>query len=45
MLGHTKLSTTQIYARIIDKTISDEMDWLALKLNHTRLSLDNEAAK
>lgn len=44
MLGHTKLSTTQIYARIIDKTISDEMDRLALKLNHTRFSLDNKAA-
>jgi hypothetical protein len=26
MLGHTKISTTQIYARIVDQTINDEMD-------------------
>lgn len=39
MLGHTKISTTQIYARIIDKTVSDEMDRLAEKLSDTRFSL------
>ena len=37
MLGHTKISTTQIYARIVDKTVSDEMDSLAEKLSNTRL--------
>ena len=35
MLGHTKISTTQIYARIVDKTVSNEMDKLAEKLNET----------
>ena len=38
MLGHTKISTTQIYARIVDKTISDEMDKLADKLGGTKFS-------
>ncbi len=33
MLGHTKLSTTQIYARIIDQTVSRDMDLLASRLN------------
>ena len=37
MLGHTKISTTQIYARTVDKTVSDEMDNLAEKLSNTRL--------
>ena len=36
MLGHTKLSTTQIYARIVDKTVSNEMDKLAEKLLDTK---------
>lgn len=39
MLGHTKLSTTQIYARIVDKTVSNEMDKLATKLESTRFSV------
>lgn len=39
MLGHTKISTTQIYARIIDKTVSDEMDKLAQRLGNTKFSL------
>ena len=38
MLGHTKISTTQIYARIIDKTISDEMDKLSQKFCGTQFS-------
>ena len=38
MLGHTKLSTTQIYARIVDKTVSNEMDKLAEKLSDTKFS-------
>jgi site-specific recombinase XerD len=32
MLGHTKITTTQIYARAIDKKVSDDMDSLAKKL-------------
>ncbi len=36
MLGHTKISTTQIYARIVDKTINDEIDKLATVFNGTK---------
>lgn len=32
LLGHTKLSTTQIYARVVDKKIGDDMDMLQAKL-------------
>lgn len=42
MLGHTKISTTQIYARIVDKTISDEMDKLAQTLNNTKFSMGSQ---
>ena len=45
MLGHTKISTTQIYARIIDKTVSDEMDKLAQRLGNTKFSLDEKSEK
>ena len=40
MLGHTKISTTQIYARIVDKTISDEMDKLAQRLGNTKFCME-----
>jgi site-specific recombinase XerD len=33
MLGHTKLSTTQIYARITERKISNDMNVLSQKLN------------
>jgi integrase/recombinase XerD len=32
MLGHSKLSTTQIYARVLEKKISDDMAALKRKL-------------
>jgi len=32
MLGHTSLATTQIYARVIEKKISEDMNKLKLKL-------------
>lgn len=32
LLGHTKIKTTQIYARIIDRKLSDDMDQLAKRL-------------
>jgi len=40
MLGLTKISTTQIYARIVDKTVSNEMDKLAQTLSNTRFSVE-----
>ena len=40
MLGHTKISTTKIYARIVDKTVSNEMDKLAQTLSNTRFSIE-----
>ena len=39
MLGHTKLATTQIYARIVDQTVSREMDKLSAALSGTSFSL------
>ncbi|MGM0635906.1 MAG: site-specific integrase [Bacteroidota bacterium] len=33
LLGHNKLATTQIYARVIDSKISDELEILESKLN------------
>jgi site-specific recombinase XerD len=33
LLGHSKLSTTQIYARVIDQKIGDDMDLLQSKLS------------
>jgi site-specific recombinase XerD len=34
LLGHHKISTTQIYARVIDSKIADDMDNLRIKLNN-----------
>jgi site-specific recombinase XerD len=36
MLGHTKLSTTQIYARVLEKKVSDDMQLLISRLNTNR---------
>lgn len=33
MLGHTKIATTQIYARVLEKKISEDMDLLKTKLS------------
>ncbi|GHT34581.1 transposase [Bacteroidia bacterium] len=35
LLGHSNIRTTQIYARIIDKKLNDDMNALAGKLNET----------
>lgn len=32
LLGHTKLSTTQIYARVVEKKISEDMNSLRQKI-------------
>ena len=34
MLGHTKLSTTQIYSKLLDKTIGDDMQLLEQKMRN-----------
>ncbi len=34
LLGHTKITTTQIYARVIDSKISSDMDILRMKLKN-----------
>lgn len=33
LLGHTKLATTQVYARVIDRKVSEDMATLRAKLN------------
>ena len=32
LLGHTKLTTTQIYARVLEKKVSEDMEKLQFKL-------------
>ncbi|WP_111444346.1 site-specific integrase [Breznakibacter xylanolyticus] len=36
LLGHTSIKTTQIYAKVIEQKISDDMTNLRLKLNDTK---------
>jgi len=33
LLGHSKIATTQIYARVIEKKVSEDMGNLLIKLN------------
>jgi len=40
LLGHTKLSTTQIYAKVIERKVSDDMN--ALKLVLTKNKAEND---
>jgi site-specific recombinase XerD len=41
MLGHTKLSTTQIYVHVVKQKISDDMKALKQKLCNEKLSKEN----
>lgn len=41
ILGHTKLSTTQKYARVIEKKISNDMTKLRVKLKESKRSQDH----
>jgi integrase/recombinase XerD len=34
MLGHTKITTTQVYAKVIESKLSDDMKLLKQKLNN-----------
>lgn len=40
LLGHTKLSTTQIYAKVIERKVSDDMNALKLILNKNQMADD-----
>ena len=34
MLGHTKITTTQIYAKVVERKLKEDMNALKLRLNH-----------
>jgi len=38
MLGHSKISTTQIYAKVVEKKLGEDMDKLKQRLNEKRVS-------
>jgi site-specific recombinase XerD len=38
MLGHSKISTTQIYAKVVEKKLGEDMEKLKEKLNKKRIS-------
>ncbi|MEP5600838.1 MAG: site-specific integrase [Algibacter sp.] len=42
LLGHTKLSTTQVYARVIEQKVSTDIQNLKTKLNTNNSSLNNQ---
>lgn len=42
LLGHTKLSTTQVYARVIEQKVSNDINNLKIKLNSDNLKLDGQ---
>lgn len=41
LLGHSKISTTQIYAKVMERKVCDDMEELKSKLQHT----DNDLSK
>ncbi len=43
MLGHRNLKTTQHYARILDKKVSDDMNALRVKLTEPNLNVSKQA--
>ena len=38
LLGHTKLTTTQIYARVIEKKVSEDMNELMIKMKRKKVA-------
>ncbi len=43
ILGHTKIVTTQIYARVVERKVGDDMNTLRVKLNS--ISQENKGAR
>jgi len=43
LLGHTSIKTTQIYAKVIERKVSDDMSVLRKKLNGTLKVIKNES--
>jgi site-specific recombinase XerD len=39
MLGHSMISTTQIYAKVIEKKLSEDMRNLKQRMNNDRMSV------
>lgn len=42
MLGYTSLKTTQIYAKIVDSKISNDMNQLKIKLGNEGCGIQNQ---
>ena len=45
MLGHRKLTTTQIYAKVVEQKVFDDMQILRSKLDINTVRLNNENTK
>lgn len=45
LLGHTKIATTQIYARVLETKVSQDMEFLKQKLNHKSTQPDKLSRK
>mgnify|MGYP001018973223 FL=1 len=43
LLGHTKIATTQIYARVIERKVSDDMNNLRRILNQNKTNNNKKA--
>ena len=42
MLGHTRLATTQIYAKVLDQKVSEDMQVLREKLDGVTIKSENK---
>lgn len=44
LLGHTKIATTQIYTRVIERKVSEDMNLLKLKIDKNSIKRNSEPA-